>query len=69
MSVTKIVVSNGSEISVRKLGLFELDSNVVKDIPDRYTYEIKMANGKTYNLPYEGDFTLDKPNLFSYFNL
>ena len=48
---------NGNMVTVRRLGLFELDENVPRNIPGPYTVTILFADGNVYQQPYR----LDRP--------
>jgi len=42
-------------VTVRRLGLFELDENVPRNIPGPYTVTILFADGSVYKQPYSLD--------------
>lgn len=43
-----LTLSNGERVTVRRLGLFELDDNITRAIPDPYTYEVRLVSGETF---------------------
>jgi len=48
MIETELELSNGERVKVRRLGLFELDDNIDRAIPDPYTYEVRLVTGETF---------------------
>jgi hypothetical protein len=56
-SWAEVTLSNGKVASVRRLGLFELDS-VDKNIPGPYTYTLKLGSDKEFEIPF--DFSVER---------
>jgi len=59
---TETTLSNGSVVSVRQLGLFELDS-VPRNIPDNYTYTVNFASGRDYKVEFDMSVEREKPDM------
>jgi hypothetical protein len=52
VSWTKTTLPGGEVVSIRRLGLFEIDS-VEKNIMGPYTYTLKLGQGKEYEVPFD----------------
>lgn len=59
MITTDITLSDRNTITIRRLGLFELDDHIKRDIPPPYFVVISFASGESYKQPY--DLTTPQP--------
>ena len=50
---TTVILSNGQQARVRRLGLFELDDNIDKPNLEPYTVTILFSSGEIFNQPYD----------------
>lgn len=63
MHTTDVTLSDGTEIRVRRLGLFELDDNVERNVPPPYFVVVKFANGEEYKQAYDLSTPQSKPDV------
>jgi hypothetical protein len=63
MTTTDIPLSDNRTLTVRRLGLFELDEAVPKDIPGPYTVDILFQNGEIYSQPFDTSIERVKPDI------
>jgi len=62
MAETDVTLSDGSKLKVKRLGLFELDTNVPKpEMPGHYTVTILYANGTIEEAPFDITEPREKP--------
>lgn len=61
MTTTDITLSNNQIITIRRLGIFELDEAVPKDIPGPYTVTILFQDGEIYEQPFDTSIERVKP--------
>lgn len=59
---TETTLSTGSVVSVRLLGLFELD-DIPRDIPGQYTYTVNFLSGRDYEAPFDMSVVREKPDV------
>jgi hypothetical protein len=50
--LTSVTLSNGQTANVKRLGLFELDDYVTKDIPPEFTYTVHLMSGRDVEVKY-----------------
>lgn len=62
MTITERTLSNNEIITVRRLGIFELDEAVPKDIPGPYTVTILFQDGEIYEQPFDTSVERVKPD-------
>lgn len=63
MAETAVTLSNGQTIQVKRLGLFELDSEIDKShLIEPYTVTVMFANGTIYEQPFDVSIVRDKPD-------
>lgn len=62
MAHNVVILSNSSKLSVRQLGLFELDT-VPKDIPGPFTITILFGNGEVYEQEYNYSQVRERPGI------